>query len=219
MGKLIVFEGLDGSGKATQADLLCNYLNQKGENAIKITFPNYNSPSSSLVKMYLNGEFGKNVNDVNAYAASSFYSVDRYAAYKTEWGTLYNNGATIIADRYTTSNAVHQCSKLPKKEWDKYLNWLFEFEYNFIQIPKPDKVIYLDVEPSISQDLMTKRYNGDEIKKDIHEKDVQYLLNSYESAMYCLNKYGWEHIVCTNNSSMRSISDIHKDVLKIFSII
>ena len=140
-GRLIVLEGLDGSGKATQAGLLYEALCGRGEQAMKITFPNYESDSSALVKMYLGGAFGQDVNDVNAYAASSFYSVDRYASYKTLWGCFYHDGGTVIADRYTTSNAVHQCSKLPREEWDAYLAWLFDFEYRKIAIPEPDTVV------------------------------------------------------------------------------
>ena len=148
-GRLIVLEGLDGSGKATQAGLLYEALCGRGEQAMKITFPNYESDSSALVKMYLGGAFGQDVNDVNAYAASSFYSVDRYASYKTLWGCFYHDGGTVIADRYTTSNAVHQCSKLPREEWDAYLAWLFDFEYRKIAIPEPDTVVYLDVDPKV----------------------------------------------------------------------
>ncbi len=215
MGKLIVFEGLDGSGKATQAKLYCDYLKAQNIKTMQVTFPNYESASSSLVKMYLNGEFGTNPSDVNAYAASSFYSVDRYAAYKSQWGQFYNDGYVIVADRYTTSNAVHQCSKLEKAEWDSYLDWLFKFEYEYIGIPKPNKVFFLDVEPSISQELMTKRYSGAESKKDIHEKDVEYLNKSYNAAHYCLNKYGWEHIKCSENGTMRSVENIHESIVNI----
>ncbi len=213
MGKLIVIEGLDGSGKATQAKLLYNALKNKGENIVQVTFPNYESNSSALVKMYLSGEFGTNVNDVNAYASSLFFGVDRYASFKTQWSTHYNDGGIVVCDRYTTSNAVHQCCKTPKEKWDEFLNWLFETEYEKIAIPKPDIVIYLDVEPSISQNLMTQRYKGSESKKDIHEKDVGYLNDSREVANYCANKYNWLIIKCTKDGKMRSIEDIHQEIL------
>ncbi len=216
MGKLIVLEGLDGSGKATQAKLLTEALIEKGKKVMQITFPNYSSESSSLVKMYLNGDFGTQPSDVNAYAASSFYSVDRYASYKTGWADFYNSDGIVISDRYTTSNAVHQCSKLPKDEWDNYLNWLFTFEYDYIGIPKPEKVIFLDVEPSISQSLMTQRYNGSEMKKDIHEKNLEYLNSSYKSAQYCAEKYNWTHIKCSENGILKSINEIHKSILTHF---
>ncbi len=213
MGELIVFEGLDGSGKATQAKLFCDYLNSKNIKSMQVTFPNYQSDSSALVKMYLNGEFGTNPNDVNAYAASSFYSVDRYAAYKSQWGQYYSDDYIIVADRYTTSNAVHQCSKLNQNEWDSYLNWLFKFEYDYIGIPKPNKVFFLDVEPLISQDLMTKRYSGTHKKKDIHENDLEYLKKSYNAAHYCMDKFAWQHIKCSENGNMRSINDIHDNIV------
>ena len=128
-GKLYVIEGLDGSGKATQSEILLKYFQEKGVPARKVSFPNYESDSSALVRMYLRGDFGTDPSDVNAFAASSFYAADRYAGYKSDWGRFYEEGGVIIADRYTTSNAVHQCSKLPEEEWDRFLQWLFHFEY------------------------------------------------------------------------------------------
>lgn len=213
MGKLIVLEGLDGSGKATQTKLLYEALQASGEAVMRVTFPNYESPSSALAKMYLDGVFGDKPDDVNAYAASTFYSVDRYASYKTIWGSFYHAGGTVVSDRYTTSNAVHQCGKLPREEWDAFLGWLFTFEYERIAIPRPDVVIYLDVEPDVSQKLMTQRYRGDEAKKDIHEKDTAYLQNSRSAAQYCAQKLGWRRVACTENGVMRSIEAIHADVV------
>lgn len=169
-GKLIVLEGLDGSGKATQAKLLAAHLKEQGFSVREITFPNYESDSSALVKMYLAGQFGQHPDDVNAYAASSFYAVDRYASYKKDWGSFYENGGIVIADRYTTSNAVHQCSKLPPEQWESFLGWLFDFEFHLLGLPAPDEVIYLQVDPAVSQKLMTGRYHGDESRKDVHER-------------------------------------------------
>ena len=177
-GKLIVFEGTDGSGKSTQFSRLCRRMEEAGAPFHRIVFPQYQEPSSALVRMYLGGEFGSHPSDVNPYAASTFYAVDRYASYKKVWGEDYRAGKRILSDRYTTSNAVHQCAKLPKQQWDEYLAWLFDFEYEKIAIPAPDMVIYLDVAPEVSQKLMTGRYHGDEDKKDIHEKDVDYLRHS-----------------------------------------
>lgn len=216
-GKLIVLEGLDGSGKATQTKLLFEALQDNGERAMKITFPDYESNSSALVKMYLAGEFGADANAVNAYAASSFYSVDRYASYKTAWGGFYHEGGVVVADRYTTANAVHQCSKLPREEWDAYLAWLFDFEYCKIGIPEPDLVIYLDVDPEVSQRLMTERYHGDEKKKDIHEKNTDYLKHSREAGQYCAQKLGWKRIPCCSNGEMRSIEQIHEDIMAVIN--
>ncbi|MEG2930874.1 MAG: thymidylate kinase [Ruthenibacterium sp.] len=213
MGKLIVIEGLDGSGKATQTKLLYDALCKRGERTMQITFPNYDSPSSAPVKMYLGGQFGAKPGDVNAYAASSFYAVDRYASYKTVWGEFYKSGGTVVSDRYTTSNAVHQCSKLPRAQWDAFLDWLFIFEYEQIAIPAPDVVIYLDVEPDVSQQLMTARYHGDEAQKDIHEKDTVYLQSSRSAAQYCAQKLDWRRVACTENGAMRSIEAIHADVM------
>ncbi len=212
-GKLIVIEGLDGSGKATQAKLLCESLEKQGLKVRKVSFPDYDSASSALVKMYLNGEFGKDPNDVNAYAASAFYAVDRYASYKKDWGKFYEDGGVIVADRYTTSNAVHQCSKLNEEAWDEYLEWLFDFEYEKLGIPAPDAVIYLKVDTEVSQKLMTGRYDGDESKKDIHEGNIDYLNRSRKAAAYCSKKLGWKEIECCCGNGMRSIEEIHNDVL------
>lgn len=212
-GKLIVLEGLDGSGKATQAAMLYEALAARGETVRKITFPDYDSQSSALVKLYLGGAFGDKPGDVNAYAASTFYSVDRYASYKTAWGAFYHAGGILVSDRYTTSNAVHQCAKLPQDEWDAYLAWLFDLEYRKIAIPEPDLVVYLDVDPAVSQELMTWRYQGHEEKKDIHEKDVDYLTHSRRAARYCAQNLGWKRVTCTENGAMRPREAIHADVL------
>ena len=212
--KLIVIEGLDGSGKATQAKRLTEALVEKGIPVREVSFPDYGSDSSALVRMYLSGQFGTDPQDVNAYAASSFFAVDRFASYKKDWCRDYARGV-VIADRYTTSNAVHQCSKLPKEQWDDFLNWLFDFEYKKLGIPAPDRVIYLNVDPAVSQALMTARYRGDENKKDIHERDIAYLRHSREAAAYCAEKLGWETVDCCRDGQMRSIEDIHKDVMKL----
>ena len=212
-GKLIVIEGLDGSGKATQAKRLVEQLQAQGKQVRKVSFPAYESDSSALVKMYLAGQFGKDPSDVNAYAASTFYAVDRFASYKTEWGRFYEDGGIVVADRYTTSNAVHQCSKLPEEEWDSFLEWLFAFEYQLMGIPAPDAVVYLRVDPAVSQKLMTGRYQGDESKKDIHESNLDYLARSRRAADYCADKLGWKIVACDAQGEMRTIEDINADVM------
>lgn len=213
-GTLIAIEGLDGSGKATQAGLLAQALKDAGRNVLEISFPDYASDSSALVRMYLAGQFGQKADDVNAYAASSFFAVDRFASYKMRWGSFYQNGGIVIADRYTTSNAVHQCSKLPPEEWDSFLDWLFEYEFQLLGLPAPDKVIYLRVDPAVSQRLMTSRYHEDEGKKDVHEKDLEYLGRSRRAAEFCANKLGWEIIECTCDGQMRSVEDIHRELIR-----
>ena len=197
-GKLIVLEGLDGSGKATQAKRLAAALAAEGRPVREITFPNYASDSSALVRMYLAGQFGARPDDVNAYAASSFYAVDRYAGYKADWGRFYEEGGILIADRYTTSNAVHQCSKLPPEEWEQFLHWLFDYD--------------LQVDPAVSQRLMTQRYHGDESKKDVHEKDVEYLARSRRAAEFCAAHLGWQTVPCTCGDGMRSVEEIGQEV-------
>lgn len=212
-GKLIVIEGLDGSGKTTQLNLLVNKLKQKNIKNIKqIKLPDYDSDSSSLVKMYLAGEFGKSPEDVNAYAASAFYAVDRFANYKTKWKADYENGTLIIADRYTTSNAYHQATKLPESEWKDYFKWLRDFEYNKLGIPEPDMVIYLDMPIEISQKMMTSRYNGDEEKKDIHEANVEYLQHCRKAAKAAATQFGWKVIDCADSDMPRSIESIGDEI-------
>ncbi len=211
-GRLIIIEGLDGSGKATQSALLAEMLAEAGKPIQKVSFPNYKSDASLPVQMYLNGAFGTDPEDVNAYAASSFYAIDRYASYKTEWAPFYLGGGVVVADRYTTSNAIHQCSKLPKEQWDSYLNWLFDFEYEKIAIPTPDLVIYLDMSVEVSQALMQKRYSAEGGKKDIHEKDEAYLLKSQQAARYCAEKYGWKRIACDDGNQPFTIAEIAETV-------
>lgn len=217
MGKLIIFEGLDGSGKGTQTNLLCQALRARGADLRQITFPDYESDSSALVRMYLSGRFGQRPDDVNAYAASTFYAVDRFASYKTDWGEFYRTGGLVVSDRYTTSNAVHQCSKLPPMHWDGFLDWLFDFEYKKMGIPAPDAVVYLSVDVEVSQGLLAARYHGDAAKMDIQEKDTEYLARSRAAAEYCAHKLGWRRIDCTREESgkkiMRTPEDIHAEVL------
>ena len=174
MGRLVVLDGLDGSGKTTQFEIIGKKL-EKLHTVKPISFPDYENPSSALVKMYLNGEISGSAAGVNAYAASSFYAVDRYASYKMFWEENYKRGELILASRYVSSNAIHQMVKLPEEQWESYLDWLEDYEYGKLGLPKPDMVIFLDMPVEISQKLMSGRYHGDESRKDIHESDVEYL--------------------------------------------
>lgn len=214
-GKLFVIEGLDGSGKSTQIEQLKNKLGTEKIKQIKL--PDYDSLSSTLVKMYLGGEFGKNPDDVNAYAASAFYAVDRFANYKLKWKENYDRGDIIISDRYTTSNAYHQATKIPRENWSEYFRWLEDFEYNLIKIPKPDVVIYLDMPIEISQKMMTARYSGDESKKDIHESNIAYLNSCREAALVAAEEMGWNVIKCNNADEPRSIDEISNEIFDIIS--
>lgn len=214
MGKLIVIEGLDGCGKSTQLELLPQNLKNQGIESRSVSFPDYDSDSSALVKMYLNGEFGKKPGDVNAYAASLFYAVDRFASYKTNWGEYYNQNGVIVSGRYTTSNAVHQTSKMDESEWQGFLDWLYDLEYNKVGIPKPDKVIFLDMPIEVSQKLLSGRYKGDETKKDIHESDTAYLDKCRKAAMFTANYSGWTVISCAKDGKPRPIDEIANDILK-----
>ena len=215
MSKLIIIEGLDGSGKSTQTALVEKYFEEQNINYKKIKLPDYDSPSSTLVKMYLGGDFGKNADDVNAYAAGAFYAVDRFASYKLDWGRNYENGTVILADRYATSNSIYQMEKLDEKDWDSFLDWSADFEYNKIGIPKPDLVIYLDMPVEISQRLMTSRYDGDENKKDVHEVNVDFLNKCRKSALYTAEKQGWKVIECSNGKEPYSVDEIHKKIIDI----
>ncbi|MBO4339219.1 MAG: deoxynucleoside kinase [Clostridia bacterium] len=213
-GKLIVIEGLDGSGKSTQTALIKEKIEQSGKTLKQIKLPDYESDSSALVRMYLAGEFGTDPNDVNTYATSLFYTVDRYANFTKVWKEDYLNGSIILADRYTTSNAVHQMVKLPKDKWDEYLNWLEDIEYNKVGIPKPDIVVFLDMPVDVSQRLMTERYSGDENKKDVHEANVAYLNACHESALYAADRLGWYVVKCSDGNNPRAIEDINSDIFK-----
>ncbi len=213
-GKLIVFEGTDGSGKATQTRLLVEHFVREGREPRKITFPRYESDSSALIRMYLGGAFGSDPGDVNAYAASTFYAVDRYASYKQDWGSYYENGGLIVADRYTTSNAVHQASKLPQEEREPYLSWLFHFEYEQLGLPKPDVVFYLDVPTEITGQMMRKREADTNTQADIHEKDEQYLRECRANARHVAELCGWERVECVQEGRMRSIEEIHDEILR-----
>ena len=210
--KIIVIEGLDGSGKATQTKILADKLIEKGNKVRKLEFPDYSNPSSSLVKMYLNGDFGDKPEDVNAYAASAFYAVDRAASYLQFWKKDYAEGSIILSDRYATSNIIYQMSKVSDEERDAFIEWQADFEYEKLGIPKPDLVIYLDVDPDVSQKLMEKRYGGDKSKMDLHERNVQFLLDCRRSAVYAAEKCGWKVINCCENGDIKSIDQIAKEI-------
>lgn len=214
-GRLIVIEGLDGSGKATQAQLLYENLKNMGISVRKLTFPDYNEPSSALVKMYLKGEFGDKPSDVNPYTASAFYAVDRAASYLKYWKEDYQQGVVFIADRYATSNEIYQLSKLENDDKDDFLFWLEDFEYKKLELPAPDAVIYLDVLPQVSQKLLSSRYSGDESKKDIHEKNMQFLLQCRESAMYSAKKLGWRIVNCCNGENIKDIQSISSEIMEV----
>lgn len=213
---LVVIEGVDGSGKQTQTQLLYNKL-IKTHNVRLLTFPVYDSESSALVKMYLGGKFGEKADDVNAYAASSFYAVDRIGSYLSDWAENYKSGDIILCDRYTTSNAVHQAAKLSGSDKDEYLDWLFDFEYRLLGLPKPDKVVFLNVPVKVSEKLMQSRNNKitGKTEKDIHEKDSKYLKNSYENAIYVAKKCGWTIVDCVKDGKLRSAENIGEEIYKL----
>lgn len=210
---LVVIEGVDGSGKQTQTQLLHDRLKDNFK-IRRLTFPDYNSDTSALVKMYLGGEFGNKPESVNAYASSSFYAVDRIGGYLKDWHEDYERGDFILCDRYTTSNAVHQAGKLSGKERDDYLDWLFDYEYRLLGLPKPDLVFFLDVPPEVSRELMKNRNNKitGESEKDIHESNADYITKSYENALYVAKKCGWNVIECVKNGKLRSIEDINDEI-------
>ena len=214
MGKLIVLEGTDGSGKATQCAALAEALGKDGYAYRKVEFPQYSEESSALIRMYLGGQFGDKPSDVNAYAASTFYAVDRYASFKKDWGKFYDEGGLILADRYTTSNAVHQGSKMTGAERKEFFQWLFDFEYGLMGLPKPDLVIYLDVPVEQTSENMRGREAATNTTADIHEKDKDYLNQCRMAAGEAADRFGWKRIACTENGKMRAIEDIHMEVLQ-----
>lgn len=227
-GKIIVIEGTDGSGKQTQTALLKQSLENMGYDVYTISFPNYESPSSALVKMYLNGDISNTANEVSAEAASIFYAADRYITYKKEMEEVYKEGKKVILlDRYVGSNIIHQGAKkikemenLSKEEQEEslqqFMTWLSNLEYDTLKIPKPDITFFLNVPIDYTIKLREKRVNkitgGD--KQDIHEADTNYLKTAYTAGMMASKLLGWKVIPCVENDQMRSIEDIHNDILK-----
>ena len=215
MGKLIVIEGTDGVGKSTQFSLLRERLEAEGFDFQTIVFPQYAEESSALIRMYLGGEFGTNPGDVNAYAASMFYAVDRYASYKKIWGEYYRAGGVMLCDRYTTSNAVHQASKVPPEKRMKYYQWLYETEFDLMGLPKPDLVLYLDAPIELTEAQMRLRESETHTRADIHEKDLDYLRTCRATGRQAAEFYGWKIIQCAQGSVMRSRADIHEEVYRL----
>ncbi len=217
MGKLYVIDGTDASGKQTQFEKLQQRLKKENIDFRTVSFPNYDSPSSSLVKMYLSGEFGENAKDVSPYIASTFYAADRYATYKTKLEDYYNNGGIILADRYTTANMVHQAGKIKdEQEREKFLNWLWDFEFNLYKLPVPTKVFFLNMPPEYAFELMKNRENKftHEAQKDIHERDKSHIIDSYNAACDVAKKYNWVTIDCIKDDKIRTIEEIHEDIFK-----
>lgn len=208
-GKLIVLEGTDACGKSTQFSRLCEHLSKKGVKFKQLVFPRYENESSALIRMYLDGKFGNKPDDVNAYAASTFFAVDRYASFKQDWQNYYENGGLILADRYTTSNAIHQASKLTGDDREVFLDWLFDFEYRLLGMPAPDAVFFLDMPIDNVRILLQNREGKTE---DIHERDFDYLQNCYNTASLSAEKYAWNRIKCVKNGKIRTIEDISHEI-------
>ena len=212
-GRLIVFEGTDGSGKSTQFSRLCSRVDALGREYRKLVFPQYSEPSSALIRMYLGGEFGSRPSDVNAYAASAFYAVDRYASYKKSWGEYYEQGGLILTDRYTTSNAVHQTVKCVPEQREEFLHWLDDFEHEKLGLPRPDLVIYLDMPTQMSVKLLRSREDQTNTKADIHELDTEYLAACRQCAGQAADTLGWRRVACLNEEGqLRTIEEIHEEV-------
>ena len=213
-GKLIVFEGTDGSGKATQAQLLCQELSSRGIPFREIDFPRYGNPFAEPANLYLHGALGNKPGDVNAYAASVLYAVDRFASYQEDWGRFYEAGGTVVANRYTTSNAVHQASKLPEEERREFLDWLFDLEYGRMGLPAPDLVLYLDLPAEVSEKLLRRREQATATSADIHEQDGDYLRRCRESARRIARDLNWSVIDCAAGDVPRTVEDIHREVME-----
>lgn len=216
---LVVIEGVDGSGKQTQTQKLYERLLTEGKDIKKIQFPNYESETSALVKLYLKGDFGDKPEDVNPYVASSFYAVDRIGSYLMDWKEDYEKGTLILSDRYTTSNAVHQAGKLSEDKRDSYLDWLFNYEYKLLSLPTPDLVIFLDMPVEYGRELICNRNNKitGGVEKDIHEKDISHMQNAYENALYVAKKYNWKIISCVENGKIRSIDSINQEIYSLIN--
>ena len=214
MGKLIVLEGTDGSGKSTQFRLMAERLTNENRQFHRLVFPRYSQESSALIRMYLKGDFGTKPSDVNAYTASAFFAVDRFASYKQDWGQWYEEGGLVLSDRYTTSNAVHQASKEEGAARQDFLKWLYEFEYDKMGLPKPDLIVYLDVPTDFTEKMMRGREAATGTTADIHEQDMQYLATCRETGREAAVFYGWTVIECVRDGRMRSIEDIHEEIYR-----
>lgn len=215
MGKLIVFEGTDGSGKTTQFELLAKRLEAEQIGFQRLRFPQYEEPSSALIRMYLGGAFGDDPEAVNAYAASTFYAVDRYASYQRVWKDYYQGGGFVVSDRYTTSNAVHQGSKVPEGERAEFFRWLYDLEYDRMGLPRPDLVVLLDMPVELSEQLMRKREQSTGTHADIHERDEDYLKKCRDVALHAAKYYGWRTVSCAKDGAIRGVEDIHEEVYAI----
>lgn len=213
MGLFITIDGLDGSGKGTQSDLLCAWLREQGYRVKELSFPCYGQKSAVPVEMYLHGELGARPEDTNAFAASAFFSVDRYLSYRTDWKRDADDPDTvIISNRYTTANAVHQLSKLPKEQWQDFLAWLWDFEFARLGLPKPDVILYLEMLPEISMRLVEHRSAETGQKKDIHELSADHLEKSYQAALYASETLGWTRLRCFEGTEPRPIDAIHREI-------
>lgn len=221
MSYLIAIDGTDASGKATQTALLEKRLKEEGYDVITVSFPDYSSRACEPVKMYLEGKFGEKPSDTNAYAASSFFAVDRYASFKTGWEKNYKSeNGVILLNRYTTSNAVHQLSKMLDRSDDEkraFLDWLFDFEFGKLGLPSPDLTVYLEMPTDISLSLLDKRCDDTGAKKDIHEKDASHLYDSHTAALFACSYLGWHKILCGKDGKPYELSYIHEEIYKLFS--
>ena len=211
-GKLIVFEGTDGAGKTTQTRLMAQRLTREGAAFRVIDFPRYGNPFAEPAKLYLNGALGSRPGDVSACGASVLFAVDRYASYREDWGELYEAGGLILANRYTTSNAVHQASKLEEGEREAFLAWLFDLEYRRLELPEPDLVLYLDLPPELSERMLRRREERTGAEADIHERDAGYLRRCRESARQVARGLGWRVVDCAREGAVRPPEEIHADL-------
>lgn len=214
-GKLIVLEGIDGSGKSSQYRRLCARMENDKIAYNHIVFPRYEKDSSALIRMYLGGQFGTSPEDVNAYTASTFFAVDRFASYRDDWGKIYESGGLILSDRYTTSNAVHQGCKLPDDELPDYFTWLADLEYNKMGLPMPDLVIYLDVDLETSLRRMRHRESSTNTKADIHEQDTAYLARCLRTADMAAEHYGWTRIPFMKNGREREADEKNGEIYSV----
>ena len=214
-GKLIVLEGIDGSGKSTQYRLLRERFERENISYRSAVFPRYEEESSALIRLYLSGAFGDKPSDVNACAAAAFYAVDRYASYKQDWGGSYESGGLILADRYSTSNAVHQGCKVPEAELPEFLDWLYDFEHVRLGLPKPDLVIYLDVDIETSVARMRRREQKHHTEADIHEKDVEYLRACLRTGRFAAEHYGWRRVDFMKDGAERDKYEKNEEVFSL----
>lgn len=216
-GKLVVIEGAgDGMGKSTQHALLRDRLISDGENVITHHYPSYGEYSGMGVEAFLRGDFGSS-RDVSPYVVNMLYAYDRLIKWLNEHKTLYDEGATILLDRYTTSSIIYQSvlfEDIQKKK--DFINYVIDFEYGKLGLKEPDNTIFLYAPFDVVKSLLINRKNNAGIKQDVFEKDLDYIRQVYENSLFVADYLSWNMVKCNDGDKMLDIDSIHQ---KVYSLV